>query len=167
MSDLLSVDPSRPAESGGSQRVLRLVAVSSAAAALALFLWVSTGRRQASPVPAHLAFGPLEQSYVSSIRIDNIALSRAENYLHQEVTTLEGDLINSGDRSLQSVELTIDFLDQMNQVVLRQSLISSAPQPLPPKGSRAFEVSFEHVPSDWNRQSPVIRVTGLELARQK
>jgi hypothetical protein len=167
MSDLLPVDPSRPEKSGSSQRVLTLVAVSATAAALAIFLWLGSGRRQVSTTPAHLAFGAVEQSYASSVRVDHIALSRAENYLHQEVTTLEGDLVNSGDRSLQSVELTIDFLDEMNQVVLRQSLISSAPEPLAPKGSRAFEVSFEHLPSAWNRQSPAIQVTGLELARQK
>jgi hypothetical protein len=167
MSDLLPVDPSHPAKSGGSHRALPLVAISAAAAALALLVWLGTGRRQTSSAPAHLAFGPVEQSYASSVRVEHIALNRAENYLHQEVTTLQGDLVNSGERSLQSVELTIDFLDEMNQVVLRQSLISSGPQPLGPKDSRTFEVSFEHVPSAWNRQSPAIRVTGLELARQK
>ena len=164
MSDLLPGAPSPPEQSGGSRRVLAL-AVSVAAAALLLFVWLGTARRPAPAVPAHLAFGAVEQSYAPNVRIENVAMSRAENYLHQEVTTLQGDLVNSGDRSLQSVELTIDFLDEMNQVVLRQSLISSAPQPLAPKGSRAFEVSFEHVPSAWNMQSPAIHVTGLQLAR--
>jgi hypothetical protein len=164
MSDLLPGAPSPPEESGGSRRVL-VLAVSVAVAALLLFVWLGTARRPAPSAPAHLAFGAVEQSYAPNVRVENVAMSRAENYLHQEVTTLQGDLVNSGDRSLQSVELTIDFLDEMNQVVLRQSLISSAPQPLAPKGSRAFEVSFEHVPSAWNMQSPAIHVTGLQLAR--
>ncbi|HXL23606.1 MAG TPA: FxLYD domain-containing protein [Candidatus Dormibacteraeota bacterium] len=165
MAELLPEAPSPPEESGGGRRVLLLVGVSVAAAALVLFVWLGTARRPAPSAPAHLAFSAVEQSYAPNVRVENVALSRAENYLHQEVTTLQGDLVNSGERSLQSVELTIDFLDEMNQVVLRQSLISSAPQPLAPKGSRAFEVSFEHVPSAWNMQSPVIRVTGLQLAR--
>jgi len=165
MSELLPGTPSPPEESGGSRRVLLLVGVSLAAAALLLLVWLGTARRPAPSAPAHLAFGAVEQSYARNLRVENVALSRAENYLHQEVTTLQGDLVNSGDRSLESVELTIDFLDEMNQVVLRQSLISSAPQPLAPQGSRAFEVSFEHVPSAWNMHSPVIRVTGLQLAR--
>jgi hypothetical protein len=165
MSDLLPGAPSPPEESGSGRRVLLLVGASVAASALLLFLWLGTARRPAPSAPAHLVFGGVEQSYAPNVRVENVALSRAENYLHQEVTTLQGDLVNSGERSLQSVELTIDFLDDMNQVVLRQSLVSSAPQPLAPKGSRAFEVSFEHVPSAWNRQGPVIYITGLQLAR--
>jgi hypothetical protein len=162
----LPVNPS-PQEQSGSRNVTLLAAISVAAAGLILFAWFGTGRKPVPGVPAHLAFGPAERSYAPNIHTENIALSRAENYLHQEVTTLQGDLINSGDRSLQKVELTVEFSDAMNQVVLRQSLISSAPQPLVPKGTRAFEISFERIPSSWNGQSPVIDVTGLELTSQK
>jgi hypothetical protein len=163
----LPVNPSQQDQSGGSRNVTLLAAISVAAAGLILFAWIGTGRKPAPAAPAHLAFGPAERSYAPNIHTENIALSRAENYLHQEVTTLQGDLINSGDRSLQKVELTVEFADAMNQVVLRQSLISSAPQPLVPKGTRAFEISFERIPSSWNGQSPAINVTGLELTLQK
>ena len=163
----LPVDASREDKNGGSRNVVLLAAVSIAAAGLILLVWLGSGTKPTPSAPAHLAFGLAERSYAPSIRAENVALSRAENYLHQEVTTLQGDLVNAGDRSLQSVELTIEFADEMNQVVLRQSLISSAPQPLAPRGSRSFDVSFERIPSSWNGQSPVINVTGLELAQQK
>jgi hypothetical protein len=163
----LSVDSSPEENSGSSRRVLLLAAVSIASAGLVLFLWLGSGRHEAPSTPMHLPFGPVERSYAPSIHIDNTSLSRAENYLHQQVTTLQADLVNSGDRSVQGVEITVEFADEMNQVVLRQSLISSAPRLLEPKGSREFEISFERIPSSWNRQSPVINVTGLELARQK
>lgn len=163
----LPVDPIRQEGNSGSQRVLLLVAASVAAAGLFLFLWQGSGKHDAPSAPAHLGFGPTERSYAPSVRIENVALSRAENYLHQEVTTLQADLVNSGDQAVKSVEITIEFADEMNQVVLREFLISSAPQPVAPKGSRAFEISFERIPPSWNRQSPVLYVTGLELARQK
>jgi hypothetical protein len=163
----LPVDPSQLQKSSGSQRVALLLAVSVAAAGLLLFSWLGSGRRETSSAPMHLGFGSVERAYAANVHVENVALSRAENYLHQEVTTLQGDLVNSGDRAVQSAEITVEFADEMNQVVLRESLISSAPQPIAPKGSRAFEISFERIPSSWNRQSPVLYVTGLELTRQK
>jgi len=163
----LPVDPSQQEKSSGSQRVALLLAVSVAAAGLIFFSWLGSGRRETTSAPARLGFGPVERAYAANVRIENVALSRAENYLHQEVTTLQGDLVNSGDRAVQSVEITVEFADEMNQVVLRQSLISSAPLPIAPMGFRAFGISFERIPSSWNRQSPLLQVTGLELTRQK
>jgi hypothetical protein len=163
MSDSFPVD-SQPENMGGAPRILLVTAVSLAAAALAVFLWFGSGRRQSSPSAIHLPFGAVEQSYAPEIHVESVRLSRAENYLHQEVTIVKGDLVNSGERSLQRVELTIEFLDEMHQVVLRHSVISAAAQPLPPKGSREFEVSLEHISSSWNMREPVIRIAGLEFS---
>ena len=163
----LPVDPSNQEKSNGSQRVLLLLVLSVAAAGLILFLWQGSGKRQAPAATVHLGFGARERAYAPNVHVENVALSRAENYLHQEVTTLQGDLINSGDQGVRSVEITVEFADEMNQVVLRESLISSAPQPIASRGARAFEISFERIPASWNRQSPVLYVTGLELAQQK
>jgi len=116
-----------------------------------------------APPSAHFAFGPAEREYAGKILIENIALSRAENFLHQEVTTLNGEVINSGQRSIRGLELTIEFFDEMNQIVLRETrpVAATGVAPLSPGQRRAFEVSFEHIPSSWNRQTPQLRVTGL------
>lgn len=165
MSDPSPVGPLQQ-NAGGAPRILLLAAVLLAAAGLAFFLRFGSARRESGPAALHLPSGPAELSYGAGIRVENVTLSRAENYLHQEVTTVKGNLVNPGDRSLQRVELTIEFFDQMHQVVLRHSFISSAPQAIPAKGSRDFEVSFEHIPSGWNMQDPAIRVAGLEFGRQ-
>jgi len=116
-----------------------------------------------APPSSHFAFGPTEQAYASRIKIENITMSRAENFLHQEVTTLNGELINGGERSLRGLELTIEFFDEMNQIALRETrpIVASGAAPLASGERRAFEVSFEHISSSWNRQTPVLRVTGL------
>lgn len=114
---------------------------------------------------AHLPFGPAEQSYAPQIHIESVALSRAENFLHQEVTTLSGDLVNNGSRPLRAVAVTIEFSDELNQVVLREShsvLVPGSPS-LAPGERRSFEVYFEHLPTSWNMRSPTIRVTGLQF----
>lgn len=114
----------------------------------------------------HPPFGPAERAYAAKIRIENLALSRAANFLNQEVTILTGDLVNSGERTLREVELTVEFSDDMNQIALREShvALNAASPPLGPGERRAFDVSFEHLPNSWNMQLPRVQVTGLLFA---
>jgi hypothetical protein len=119
----------------------------------------------AAPPGVHFAFGSAEQAYASRMRIENIALSRAENFLHQEITTLNGELVNDGDRIIRGVEVTIEFSDDLNQIALREARPVLAPgSPSLAAGTRrAFEVSFEHIPASWNMQQPAVRITGLQF----
>ena len=149
-------------------------AMSLAAAAVVIALagfYFLPGRQSPSRggLETHLPFGPAERAYVSQIRIENIVLSRAENFLKQEVTILSGDLLNEGDRKLAEVELTVEFFDDMNQVVLRESrpALASPVQPLGSGERRSFEISFEHISTSWNMQQPVVRVTGILFAAIK
>lgn len=128
------------------------------------YLW--PGRQSPSrggAQPVLLPFGSAERAYAAKIAIENVALSRAENFLNQEVTTLAGNLLNNGDRSLQAIELTVEFYDNMNQIALRESrlVLTSASPPLGPGDRRPFDVSFEHIPTSWNMQQPSVRVSGL------
>jgi hypothetical protein len=132
----------------------------------ALYVW--PGRQSppgAAPQGSHFSFGSAERAYASKILLENIALSRAENFLHQEVTTLSGELVNGGDRTLHGVEVTVEFSDDMNQIALREArsvLVPGAPV-VAPGERRVFEVSFEHIPSSWNMQQPLVHVTGLQF----
>jgi len=117
------------------------------------------------PAQAHLPFGIAEQAYASKIEIQNISLSRAENFIHQEVTSLSAELVNGGARTLSGLELTVEFSDELQQVVLRESrAVLSAREPaLPPGEHRSIEISFDHIPPSWNMQQPAVRVTGLQF----
>lgn len=145
-----------------------LVAAAAVVIVLAAFyLW--PGRQSPSrsgPQPVHLPFGPEEHAYAAKIRIENLALSRAENFLNQEVTILAGDLVNTGERSLREIDLTVEFADDMNQIALRDSrlALTSASPPLGTGERRAFDVSFEHIPTSWNMQLPTVRISGLLFA---
>lgn len=127
----------------------------------------SEAKRHLSAGGAQLLFGPAEQGYAPKIGIENAAMSRAENFLNQEVTTVAGEIVNNGDRSLQGVELTIEFSDELRQIILRESRSVLDPPSLPPGGRRDFEISFEHVPASWNLQQPAIAVTALRFAPTK
>jgi hypothetical protein len=110
-----------------------------------------------------------EQEYAKKIEVGNIAMSRAENFLHQEVTTLTGELYNSGPEPVLALTLTTEFSDDMNQIVLRETrkVLEPPGAALAPGERRAFEISFDHVPNSWNMQAPAVRISHLQLASQK
>lgn len=110
-----------------------------------------------------------EQEYAKKIEIGNIALSRAENFLHQEVTTLSAEVYNGGSEPVQTLGLTAEFSDDMSQVVLRETRrVLAAPQAaLSPGERRTIEISFEHLPNTWNMQTPAVRVSYLHLVPRK
>jgi hypothetical protein len=159
-------DPARP-EGGGFNFAL-ILALAAVVVIVAAF-YFSPGRQSppgAAPQASHFAFGAAEQAYATSVHIENIALSRAENFLNQEVTTLTADAVNGGTRSLRGIEITITFADDMNQIALRESRAVVAP-PNPPLAAgehRQFDIAFEHIPTSWNMQQPIVRITGLEVA---
>jgi hypothetical protein len=144
-----------------------LVAAAAVVIVLAgFYLWPGRQSPSRGSQEIHPPFGPAERAYASKIEIENVALSRAANFLDQEVTILTGELVNTGGRALRDVELTVEFYDDMNQIALRESrlILNSGSPLLAPGERRSFEVSFEHIPTSWNMQQPAVRVTGLLFA---
>jgi hypothetical protein len=160
-------DPAGP-QGGGFNFALILAA--AAVVVIVAAIYFSPGRQSppgAAPQQAHFAFGAAEQAYAASVQIENIAMTRAENFIHQEVTTLTADLVNGGSRSLRGVEITITFADDMDQIALRESrAVVVPPNPALTAGERRqFDIAVEHIPNSWNMQQPIVRVTGLEFAQ--
>jgi len=110
-----------------------------------------------------------EKDYAKNLRVENIAMSRAENFLHQEVTVLNAEVVNAGPQAIAALELSVEFSDEMNQVVLREArgVLGTPPAALVPGERRSFEISFDHVPPSWNMQLPAVSVTTLQLAKTK
>ena len=149
--------------------ILAVVVLAVAASWWFLFEPVKNQKGPAGGGTAGLKMGDAELGYAKNLRFENIGLSRAENFLHQEVTTLNGELVNAGTEPVQKVLVTAEFTDDLNQVVLRETrgVLGAPPIALAPGERRAFEISFEHVPSSWNRQQPNLRVALLELLSKK
>ena len=106
-----------------------------------------------------------ERAYLSQIQFGDPTVSRATNFLNQEVTFVFGTVINNGPRTIRQMEITVEFRDIFNQVVLRDVRRPWGPQAMPLAGGqrREFQLNYEHVPADWNQSYPVLRITGLLL----
>jgi hypothetical protein len=155
-----------PSNDDRSRFGIALVAAAALGLLVVLFFYLfSSGPRGGTAREAQLPFGPAEQAYASRVELRNFSMSRAENFVHQEVTMLSGEVTNTGDRALADLEVTVEFRDSLNQVALRETrrLSGAATLPLAPGQLRSFTISFEHIPADWNRQLPSVRVVGLKF----
>ena len=116
-----------------------------------------------SEVEKPLPVGPAEQAYASQIHFLEPKMSRAANFLNQEVTYVFCTVENSGDRKIQQIEITIEFHDPFNQVILRdkQRLFLPAAPPFLTGQQRDVQIPYEHIPAQWNNVFPSIVVSGL------
>jgi len=139
--------------------------------AIVWLLFQPSQSRRSSPAldAAKLKMSAAEQEYKKKIEVGNLALSRAENFLHQEVTILNGEVFNGGAEPVSDLLLTTIFSDDMNQIVLRETrgVLGTPERSLAAGERRAFEISFDYVPNSWNMQSPVVRVEYLHLPAHK
>ena len=121
--------------------------------------------RESAAASAKLPFGPVEQAYANNIHFDGITMARATNLLNQQFTYVSGTTTNAGSRSIRTLEVTIEFRDPFNQVILRdtEQLVTPANPLLGAGEHRDFQITMEHIPAEWNQQYPVFRVTGLVL----
>ena len=116
-----------------------------------------------SEVEKPLPMGPEEQAYAPQIHFLEPKMSRAANFLNQEVTYVFWTVENAGNRKVQQIEITIEFHDPFNQVILRdrQRLFLPTAPPFLPGQQRDVQVPYEHIPAQWNNVYPSIVVTGL------
>jgi hypothetical protein len=112
-----------------------------------------------------LPMGAAEQAYAQHIEFSAPTMSRAANFLNQEVTFIFGTVTNHGPRAIRQVEITLEFHDPFNQVVLRdtQRLINTSAGPLAPNDHQDFQLSYETLPGTWAQTYPTIKITGLDL----
>ena len=131
------------------------------------FFWRASSHPAAPPPPESLnALSPEERVYASNVAVENLEVTRAENFLHQEVTTISGQVVNTGNRPLASITLTVEFYDQQNQIAQRETRTVLAPPapPIAPGDRREFEISVEHVSSEWNMATPAVKISALKFA---
>jgi hypothetical protein len=113
-----------------------------------------------------LPFDSAAQAYAPKIHFLGLQLSQSSNLLNQQFVYVAGTMSNDGDRTVRAMEVTVEFHDSFNQVILRdtQRLVGPATDPLSVGQMRDFQVTIvENLSSEWNHQDPSIRVAGLVL----
>ncbi len=66
-----------------------------------------------------VTFSPEAKAYAPQIHFLEPKMSRAANFLNQEVTYVFCTVENGGDKKIHQIEITVEFHDPFHQVILR------------------------------------------------
>ncbi len=125
---------------------------------------------QVTPISA-----PLD-AYAASLPISQLAMSESANLAGGKVTYLDGQIANTGDRTITAVTVQVLFRDPAHEVAqnetqplklirMRQPYIDVEPvsaAPLKPGDRRDFRLIFDTVALDWDGAYPEVRVVRVE-----
>ncbi|MGH9715199.1 MAG: hypothetical protein ACRD4R_00485 [Candidatus Acidiferrales bacterium] len=130
--------------------------------------WFSPTHSTHPTQPGHkpkLPFGVAAQSYAANIHFQKLVMAESSNLLNEKFTYLNGLISNAGTRNIAALQITVEFHDSFNQVILREThrVISATGKLLEAGQQEPFQITFESVPVEWNRQYPTIHTTGLVL----
>jgi hypothetical protein len=146
-----------------SIRTYILIAAGTLAVIVAvLVLLARTGSR---PLPTEAQLSEEQKAYLQQIVVTDARMSAAENFLGNTVTYLDAQVTNKGSKEVRQLELEIVLVDTLDQVVLRHTArpITLRSTPLGPGQTRSFQISFEHMPVDWNQALPTITPKSVQF----
>lgn len=115
--------------------------------------------------------------YASNVRLSDIKMSAAENFVGASVSYLDGTVTNTGDKTVIDATVHIVFKDSIGQVAQAEDvplhvLQSGGPypdvvdlrvSPLSPGQSKPFRLTFEHISADWNHEYPEMQVMSVSV----
>jgi len=113
--------------------------------------------------------------YAANLKISDLKMSAAENFVGASVTYLDGTLTNSGDKTVTHAVVHLEFKDSVGQVAQTEDvpiriLQTTGPYPdtvdlnaapLAPGQSKPFRLTLEHVSDSWNREYPGLQITDV------
>ena len=110
--------------------------------------------------------------YISNIKLADLKMGEAQNFVGAKLTYLTGRVTNSGDKTAVEIFLHVVFKDSMGQVAQAEDapvyvVESTGPypdavklsnSPLGPGQSKQFRLTFEHISGEWNGAYPDVTV---------
>jgi hypothetical protein len=137
-------------------------------------LVVVGGRTQPESSASSTGMAPADP-YSPKLAINGVQMSEATSFSGAKVTYIDGQIANSGDKTLTAITVQVGFHSDVGQfaqrVVLPLSLIRTrepyvdtqpvSAAPIEPGQTRDFRLIFDTVPAEWNLQMPEIRVINV------
>ena len=115
--------------------------------------------------------------YAANLKISDLKMSAAENFVGATVTYLDGMVTNTGDKTATHVAVHVVFKDSLGQIAQAEDVplhvlqtggpypdaVDLSTSPLAPDQSKPFRLTFEHVTEEWNHEFPELRVMDVSL----
>lgn len=127
--------------------------------------------------PAEQPAGPAIDPYAENLRISDLSLSAATNFVGASVNYLEGKITNVGGKTVSGATVEVIFRNSLGEIVQKERMqltlyhtgIQGIPDvaplsaaPLTPNQTRSFRLTFEHISADWNQGFPELRFVRIK-----
>ncbi len=113
--------------------------------------------------------------YAASVKISDLKMSAAENFVGSSVNYLDGTITNAGDKILTHAVVQVIFKDSLGQIVGNEPVpikvvetvgfyndaVDLRSAPLAPGKSKPFRLVFEHISAEWNHEYPEVQVVDV------
>ena len=127
---------------------------------------IVVGLREEPKVPT----GP--GPYANNLKISNLKMSAAENFVGATVSYIDGRISNTGSKTVVGASVRVIFKDSMDQTVGDEKVplhvlesggpypdtVDLSASPLAPGQSKNFRLTFESISNQWNHQYPDIQI---------
>lgn len=117
--------------------------------------------------------------YAANLKLSEIKLSAAENYMGGTVTYLDVNITNAGDKTLTGAQMHAVFKNSMDQVVQTETiplhvlvenqmggypdLVDMSRSPIGPGQTKTVRMTLDHISDDWPRNYPDMALVDLKL----
>jgi hypothetical protein len=114
------------------------------------------------PAEASTPLSADAKAYVRNLKLTDVSLKATESYVGQTVTEIEGNIANTGARTVQHADVTCVFYNSYGEVILRER-VPIVVASLKPGETRAFRLPFDDIPGGWNNQMPQLVIARIEF----
>src|SRR5271155_4164453 len=111
--------------------------------------------------------------YAANLKLSDLKMSAAENFVGASVTYIDGTVTNAGDKTV----IHVAFKNSLGEVAQAEDVplhvlqtngpypdaVDLSLSPLAPGQGKPFRLTFEHISSDWNQAYPDLQVTDVSL----
>jgi hypothetical protein len=149
--------------------------IAAAVVIVAIGVWILVGGRANSDLPSTGTGVAPPDPYAASLPISGLQMSQADTFTGAKVTYIDGQISNTGNRTLTAITVQVGFHSDVGQyaqrlavplslIRTRQPYVDIEPvsaAPIEPGQQRDFRLIFDTVPAEWNQQYPEIRVISV------
>lgn len=117
--------------------------------------------------------------YAVQLKLSDIKLSAAENYMGGTVTYLDFSITNTGDQALVGAAVHAEFKNTLGEIVQKETLplhvlvenqlagypdlVDMSRAPIGPGQTKPVRITLEHISDDWDRSYPALQLVDLKL----
>jgi hypothetical protein len=145
-----------------------MIAVALVVVVIGTLLLLSRGQPKSANAP---------HPYSANLKLADLKMSAAENFVGASVTYIDGTVTNAGDKTVTHATVSVTFKDDMAQVAQQENVplhvlqtggpypdaVDLSTSPLAPGQSKPFRLTFESISAQWNHAYPELQVTDVAV----